>query len=363
MKAPVEPLVQVNNVSKRYGKRFAVDAVDLALARGEFFGLLGPSGCGKTTLLRMIGGFTIPDSGSIVIDGVDVTLWPPNKRPTNMVFQSYALFPHLNVHDNVGYGLRSAKTSGEKREQRIHVALALVKMEGFGARRTTDLSGGEKQRVALARALVMRPKVLLLDEPLGALDKRLRESMQVELRELQRELGITFLFVTHDQEEALSMSDRVGVMEKGRLLQVAPPRTLYDRPASRAVADFIGIMNFFDGRVVESSQAVLSVELAGRRVAVVQDGQVFQAGQRVTVAIRPEKITLMQAASGGILNGRLGAISYLGDRQHVQVAVPGIQAPVLVVAPAGGSVLRTGDEVALSWATEAPVILPVGRSP
>jgi spermidine/putrescine transport system ATP-binding protein/putrescine transport system ATP-binding protein len=354
----VEPQIKVNNVSKRYGKRFAVEAVDLSLRRGEFFGLLGPSGCGKTTLLRMIGGFTIPDSGTIVIDGVDVTQWPPNKRPTNMVFQSYALFPHLNVHDNVGYGLRSTKTSGEDREQRIAEALALVKLEGFGARRTTDLSGGEKQRVALARAFVMRPKVLLLDEPLGALDKRLRESMQVELRELQQELGITFLFVTHDQEEALSMSDRVGVMETGRLLQVAEPRTLYDRPASRAVADFIGIMNFFDGHIAQASRAGLSVALAGRRVAVAQDGDAFQTGQRVTVAIRPEKISLTQAASSGTLSGRLGTISYLGDRQHVQVIVPGIPAPVLVVAPTGASTLRTGDEAGLSWPADAPVILP-----
>jgi spermidine/putrescine transport system ATP-binding protein/putrescine transport system ATP-binding protein len=356
----MEPLIRVNNVSKHFGKRFAVDSVDLTLGRGEFFGLLGPSGCGKTTLLRMIGGFTLPDSGTVSIDGIDVTHWPPNKRPTNMVFQSYALFPHLSVHDNVGYGLRSAKTASGDRERRIHEALALVKLEGFGARRTTELSGGEKQRVALARALIMRPKVLLLDEPLGALDKRLRDSMQVELRELQQELGITFLFVTHDQEEALSMSDRIAVMEKGKLLQVAEPKVLYERPASRAVADFIGIMNFFDGRVAGLSTSSLSVELAGTHVAIPQEGlsRSYQPNERVVVAVRPEKITLSPGSGEAALKGRVAFISYLGDRQQLQVTIPGVTSTVVVVTPTGAPNLRTGDEVALGWPAEAAVVLP-----
>src|SRR5215831_1639877 len=242
--------LSIQNVSKRFGGTLAVDRVSLHIGKGEFFSLLGPSGCGKTTLLRMIGGFSFPDEGQIAIEGADVTWLPPNERPTNMVFQSYAIFPHLNVHDNIGYGLRSEGVAEKEREARIEEALQLIKLEGYGERRAQELSGGERQRVALARALIKRPKVLLLDEPLGALDKRLREAMQVELRELQRELKITFVFVTHDQEEALFLSDRIAVMEKGRILQVADPKTLYEAPASRKVAEFIGTMNVFEARVI-----------------------------------------------------------------------------------------------------------------
>ena len=288
-----EAFVRIENVTKRFGETRATDDVTLGIERGEFFSLLGPSGCGKTTLLRMIGGFALPDDGRVVLDGEDVTLLPPNKRPTNMVFQSYAIFPHLNVRDNIAYGLRTEKLSAAERGRRVDEALAMIRLTGYGARGAQELSGGERQRVALARALVKRPKVLLLDEPLGALDKRLREAMQIELRQLQRAVGITFIFVTHDQEEALSMSDRVAVMEKGRVLQCADPKTLYDRPASCAVASFIGTMNFFDGRVSAITTNAITVESAAlRRVDVPKSGLGFSPGDHLIVAIRPEKFTL-----------------------------------------------------------------------
>ena len=236
-----------------------VDNVSLEVPRGEFFALLGPSGCGKTTLLRMIAGFETPDSGTISIDGEMMNTVPPNLRPTNMVFQSYAIFPHLNVFDNIAYGLRKLKLPKEALRARVEAMLATVRLEGLGGRAADQLSGGQRQRVALARALVREPKILLLDEPLGALDKRLREAMQLELRAIQRKVGITFVLVTHDQEEALSLSDRVAVMEGGRILQVASPREIYERPGSRAVADFIGEINFFHATVKEMTGETATV--------------------------------------------------------------------------------------------------------
>src|SRR5258705_539304 len=310
--------IRIEGVSKRYGATLAVDEVSLSIGRGEFFSLLGPSGCGKTTLLRMIGGFTLPDDGSILLDGEDVTELPPNKRPSNMVFQSYAIFPHLNVRDNIAYGLRSEGVAPAERDARVAAALAMIKLEHYGERRAHQLSGGERQRVALARALVKRPKVLLLDEPLGALDKRLREAMQIELRELQREVGISFVFVTHDQEEALSMSDRVAVMEEGRILQIAEPRTLYEAPNSRAVADFIGTMNFFPGRVTATGNGMVTVEAAvfGRLDIPTRAGQAFAAGNPVLLAVRPEKLSLSRDARPGSVRARLAGAAYLGDRNQ-----------------------------------------------
>ncbi len=243
-----------------------MDAVELAIKHGEFFSLLGPSGCGKTTLLRMIAGFDYPSEGEIYIDGAPMSAVPPNKRPSNMVFQSYAIFPHLNVFDNIAYGLRKERLARAELSRRVNEALAMIKLEGFGKRRGDQLSGGQRQRVALARALILKPKVLLLDEPLGALDKRLREAMQIELRQLQKNVGITFVFVTHDQEEALSLSDRVAVMSGGKVLQIAPPRTLYEAPNCREVADFIGTMNFFDGTVTSYDDG-LSIECGAARYA------------------------------------------------------------------------------------------------
>ncbi len=280
-----DAFLRIDKVSKRFAEVTAVDAANIAIARGEFFSLLGPSGCGKTTLLRMIAGFEFPDEGAILIDGADVTDAPPNRRPTNMVFQSYAIFPHLNVFDNIAYGLRRERLARAALNARAEEALAMIKLEGFGARKADQLSGGQRQRVALARALVCRPKVLLLDEPLGALDKRLREAMQIELRQLQKAVGITFVFVTHDQEEALSMSDRIAVMSGGRVLQIAAPRTLYEAPSCREVADFIGTMNFFEGVVaaVEGGGIVVDAGAAGllRTAAAPDFAQV--TGTRVPV--------------------------------------------------------------------------------
>ena len=360
-----EDFVGIENVSKRFGATLAVDRVSLAIGRGEFFSLLGPSGCGKTTLLRMIGGFTVPDTGAIALDGEDITALPPNRRPTNMVFQSYAIFPHLNVRDNIAYGLRTEHLTAGERDARVDDALAMIRLEGYDNRRAHELSGGERQRVALARALVKRPKVLLLDEPLGALDKRLREAMQIELRQLQRELGITFIFVTHDQEEALSMSDRIAVMEKGRVLQVADPKTLYEAPATRGVADFIGTMNFFEGHMtgVIRGTATVETQALNRLNVTLRPDATFGTGARVLVAIRPERLSLSrEPPEGWSVPGRLIAAAYLGDRSQFQVRLEGESDPIIVSAQntATGDDRRfeTGEAVHVSWTADGPILLP-----
>jgi len=343
--------IHIANVSKRFGAVTAVDAAELSIRRGEFFSLLGPSGCGKTTLLRMIAGFEYPSEGAIFIDGQDITDAPPNKRPTNMVFQSYAIFPHLNVFDNIAYGLRRERLSRAELKRRVDEALAMIKLDKFGARRAHELSGGQRQRVALARALVRRPKVLLLDEPLGALDKRLREAMQLELRQLQKSVGITFVFVTHDQEEALSMSDRVAVMSGGVILQVASPRELYEAPNCREVADFIGEMNFFEGVVVAPG------EIVAPPLGRVKASTSAATGTRVLVALRPEKIVL--SAEHGIVTGTITAASYLGERSHYMVSVEGRAEPIAVAAQNASlqDGHAPGEIVHLSWAPEAMVVL------
>ncbi|HYM18048.1 MAG TPA: ABC transporter ATP-binding protein [Micropepsaceae bacterium] len=355
-----ENFLSVQNVSKRFGTTLAVDRISLQIGKGEFFSLLGPSGCGKTTLLRMIGGFSFPDEGSIAIEGADVTWLPPNERPTNMVFQSYAIFPHLNVHDNIGYGLRSEGVPQAERDARIKDVLRLIKLEGYGERRAQELSGGERQRVALARALIKRPKVLLLDEPLGALDKRLREAMQVELRELQRELKITFVFVTHDQEEALFLSDRIAVMEKGRILQIADPKTLYEQPNSRKVAEFIGTMNVFEARVtgIKAGNARLASPVLGEFTAPLRAGVNAAAGTTLLAAIRPEKFSLSREMSPRAIKGRIAAIAYLGDRDQFRVMAGGSTLTVSAHNLGGAnSALCVGDAVYLSCAPDAVVLL------
>jgi spermidine/putrescine ABC transporter ATP-binding subunit len=345
--------LSVQKVTKRFGDVAAVDAVDLEVPRGAFFALLGPSGCGKTTLLRMIAGFAQPDDGIIAIDGVAMNGVPAHQRPTNMVFQSYAIFPHLNVFDNVAYGLRKERLGAEALRARVEAMLATVRLEGLGARRADELSGGQRQRVALARALVRQPKILLLDEPLGALDKRLREAMQVELRALQKSLGITFLLVTHDQEEALSMADHVAVMSGGRILQLASPRELYERPNCREVADFIGQINFFhatvksiDGDTVTTNAGVLGLVTLPRA----NFGFAVAAGDHILLALRPERITLC----GGGVAGEIIAASFLGERSHYQVKIAGRSEPVFVAA----SGAAPQGPVTLGWAPEALIALP-----
>jgi spermidine/putrescine ABC transporter ATP-binding subunit len=346
--------LSIEHVSKRFGDVLAVDDADLAIHRGEFFSLLGPSGCGKTTLLRIIAGFEYPDAGEIYCEGVRLTDEPANLRPSNMVFQSYAIFPHLNVFDNIAYGLRRERLSRDELRRRVEDALAMIKLEGFGARHAGELSGGQRQRVALARALVRRPKMLLLDEPLGALDRRLREAMQIELRSLQKRLGITFVFVTHDQEEALSMSDRIAVMSDGRVLQVAAPRALYEAPNCREVADFIGEMNFFPGRIAARDGATARIDLAALGSFDVTAPQAV--GARVLIALRPEKIALSTAGT----KGSVSATAFLGERSHYFVKVDGLSEPIALTVQNSATTPghAVGDIVHLSWPAGALVVLP-----
>jgi len=345
--------LSVRNVSRRFADVAAVRDVTLEVPQGAFFALLGPSGCGKTTLLRMIAGFEQPDDGVIAIDGTAMNGVPANLRPTNMVFQSYAIFPHLNVFDNVAYGLRKAGLGKQELRARVEAMLATVRLEGLGSRGAGQLSGGQRQRVALARALVKQPKILLLDEPLGALDKRLREQMQLELRALQKSLGITFLLVTHDQEEALSMADHVAVMSGGRILQIASPRELYQRPNCREVADFIGEINFFHASVKEiaGDSVTCNAGLLGLiTVPRASFGFAVSAGEHVLLALRPERITL----AGGNVPGEIVAASFLGDRSHFHVTISGRSEPVFVASsgPAPEA------PVMLGWNPVDVIVLP-----
>ena len=358
--------IRIDAVSKHFGPVVAVDRVRMDISKGEFFSLLGPSGCGKTTLLRMLAGFETPTRGEIYLDGAAITQVPPHQRPTNMVFQSYAIFPHLNVLQNVAYGLRKEGLSRDELARRCGEALEMVKLDGFEKRRATELSGGQRQRVALARALVKRPKVLLLDEPLGALDKKLRGAMQLELRALQRSVGITFVFVTHDQEEALTMSDRIAVMARGSVLQTDNPRDLYERPQSVEVADFIGEMNFFDARVTaaDGGSARLGVDGLGE-LAISTTRDFVRKGAAIKVALRPEKLHLHVAAPGDGLRavrGRVSAAAYLGDRSHFYVELPGLTTPVSVAAQNVDESLaehrEARSELWLSWLDESLVVLP-----
>ncbi|MCA9937743.1 MAG: ABC transporter ATP-binding protein [Anaerolineales bacterium] len=283
--------VELQNVSKQFGDVLAVDHVSLQIADGTFFSLLGPSGCGKTTTLRMIAGFEQPTQGEILIQGQAVAGIPAYRRPVNTVFQNYALFPHMTVAANIAFGLEMSRTPRAEITRRVGEALELVRLPNLGDRKPTQLSGGQQQRVALARALVNRPKVLLLDEPLGALDLKLRKAMQLELKHIQEEVGITFIYVTHDQEEALTMSDAIAVMSDGVVRQVGAPRDIYERPANRFVADFIGETNFLEGEIVAGGEKAV-VRVGGALVRGVAEGRTTRRDQPVTVAIRPEKINL-----------------------------------------------------------------------
>ena len=314
------PLLRIEGVVKKFGSFRAVDGVSLDIAAGEFFALLGPSGCGKTTLLRMLAGFETPDEGRILLNGKDIAHVLPHERPLNMMFQNYALFPHLSVRDNIAFGLRRAAMARSDIAVRVAEMVALVRLEGLEKRKPDQLSGGQRQRVALARSLARRPQVLLLDEPLAALDKKLRESTQLELMELQRRLGMTFVIVTHDQEEAMTVAGRIGVMDAGRLDQVAPPRELYEAPISRWIAEFIGDVNLFDGQVESRDQNHLTVATRDAGPLVVAEPRQGVAKAVVSVAIRPEKVRLSRAPESDAkdtrpinrLEGVVTDISYLG---------------------------------------------------
>jgi spermidine/putrescine transport system ATP-binding protein/putrescine transport system ATP-binding protein len=317
-----ENIIEIRNVTKRFGNLAAVDDVSLNIHKGEFFVLLGPSGCGKTTLLRMLAGFELPTAGQILIDGQDMSLVPPNKRPVNMVFQSYAVFPHMSVTDNVGYGLKIARTPQAEIRDRVEEALSLVQLGGLGERMPDQLSGGQRQRVALARSLVMKPKVLLLDEPLSALDAKLRAQMQFELADIQDKVGITFITVTHDQDEALSLATRIAVMNKGQIAQLASCSDIYEYPANRFVADFIGSVNIFEGRMIidQPDRAEILCPELGR--VYLNHGVTGPHGGELWVAIRPEKITLCKQGQGtpkdspegtNRAEGVIRGMSYLGD--------------------------------------------------
>ena len=345
--------VRMTGVSKAYNQTTIVDNVDLEVGAGEFFSILGPSGCGKTTTLRMLAGFLTPDEGTIELQGVDVTAVPPYRRDVNTVFQSYALFGHLNVADNVAFGLKRKRVGKSEIRRRVGEALDMVSLIDRAGSKPADLSGGQRQRVALARALINMPKLLLLDEPLGALDLQLRRQMQVELKRIQREVGITFIYVTHDQEEALSMSDRIAVMKEGRLEQIGNPREIYDRPATAYIAKFIGTSN------------VLSAQSTGGDV-LLDDGtriaRVTVADDPVTaVSIRPEKLAINAPnATGPRLGGTVQDVSYLGVTTHYQVDIAGGMHLSVVEANHGGArhdLPSVGDQIEVSWHEEDAVLL------
>ncbi|HSW42250.1 MAG TPA: ABC transporter ATP-binding protein [Patescibacteria group bacterium] len=352
--------VRLVDVVKKFGDVAAVDHVDLEVRDGEFFSLLGPSGCGKTTTLRMIGGFEEPTSGLIELHGQDVTWLPPYRRNVNTVFQNYALFPHLTIYENVAFGLRRRKVKDGEIKRRVGEMLALVELAGFEKRKPSQVSGGQAQRIALARALINRPSVLLLDEPLGALDLKLRRQMQLELKRIQHEVGITFIYVTHDQEEAMTMSDRIAVMNRGRYEQLADPETLYERPATRFVAGFLGISNLLRGTVVERSDRHDSVRLDEGVVVRVPAGTSI-ASSSIEVGVRPEKIRMYgldrEPSTGlNVLAGTVRDASYLGvSTQYVVETRRGGRLTVYeqnVERTLHGSLYRPGDDVRLAWSPD-----------
>jgi putrescine transport system ATP-binding protein len=308
------PRVEAVGLTKTFGRTLAVDDVSFTVAGGELFSLLGPSGCGKTTLLRMLAGLEVPDVGQLLIDGRDITAVPAFQRPVNMMFQRYALFPHMNVFDNVAYGLRRAGLRRAELRSRVVELLTLVRLDGLANRRPDQLSGGQQQRVALARALARRPQLLLLDEPLAALDRRLRESTALELKRLQRETDTTFIMVTHDQDEAMTLSTRVGVMFDGRIRQIAPPRVVYEHPADRRVAEFIGDANFIEASVVRVAEREAVLDAGGKRFVVSADDVPLPPGTPVTIGIRPERMSVLTdpPARNG-LRASIEAVLYHGD--------------------------------------------------
>ena len=358
----VRPLVRFDDVSKRFGAFTAVDQVTLDIHAGEFFALLGPSGCGKTTLLRMLAGFETPSEGRVLLDGEDLSDVPPYRRPVNMMFQSYALFPHLTVAGNVAFGLKQDGVPGGEIETRVAEMLSLVRLEGLERRKPHELSGGQRQRVALARALVKRPKVLLLDEPLAALDRQLRENTRFELMHLQANLGLTFIIVTHDREEAMTLASRVAVMDHGRIMQVATPSEIYEQPRSRFVAEFIGDVNLIEGTLAAIEPGRASLDSAAGRLAAAEPGDA-KTGQQVWLAVRPEKVRISSGRpdhAANCVGGRVVDVGYLGDvsTYHVRLGsglmmkATAANLTRMIERPIGPD-----DEVWLSWPPEAAVVL------
>ena len=364
------PDIRFVGVSKWFGDVVAVDKIDLSVERGAFFSFLGPSGCGKTTSLRLIAGFDQPTEGDVFISGTSVVGIPSHKRPVNMVFQNYALFPHMNVADNIAYGLRQRNPKPPKQEiaKRVDETLELVRLSGFGKRKSWELSGGQQQRVVLARALINHPTVLLLDEPLAALDRKLRREMQMELQTLQREVGITFILVTHDQEEALSMSDRICIMREGQIIQSGSPRELYDEPVNRYVADFVGKTNFFNGKVVTANKSSISInsESCAVLVGVKSKGAPTpKIGSNACVAVRPEMISISAADEKDnhadiAIKGHVKNRIFLGEHSEYLIVTEGF-GDVLVLSPktneSNRRIFAPGDHVSISWMPEAVLVL------
>ncbi len=350
-------LLEIIAASKRFATVAAVDRVSLSVGEGEFFALLGPSGCGKTTLLRLIAGFERPDSGRILIDGVEMNAVPPYARPVNMMFQSYALFPHLDVAGNIAFGLRQERMERRRREARVAEMLALVQMSEFARRRPHELSGGQKQRVALARALAKMPKLLLLDEPLAALDRKLREETRLELTGIQARLGTAFLVVTHDQDEALGLAQRVAVMHQGRLVQSGPPSEIYERPNSRFVADFVGAVNLFEGELVAGFNA-LGLAVGGEPPIPLPEPLDLPAGTRVMLALRPEKLRLSaEHPDGFALAASVASVGYQGGQSTIHLAGPAGLKLRAHLPSAAAARFAVGAAVWASWSPQDAVVL------
>jgi putrescine transport system ATP-binding protein len=353
-------LLEIAGVSKAFGAIVAVDGINLAVGRGELFALLGPSGCGKTTLLRMIAGFETPDRGRIAVDGVDVTAMPPYRRPVNMMFQSYALFPHMDVAANIAFGLRQQRMSRRRIGERVAEMLALVQMQEYARRRPHQLSGGQQQRVALARALAKMPRLLLLDEPLAALDRKLRDETRCELVGIQERIGTTFLVVTHDQEEALGMASRVAVMNAGRLMQIGAPAEIYERPNSRFVAGFVGEVNLFDGVASVARSGCPVLHCAGIAAPIPLPAAVeLPPGSRLTLAVRPEKLLLSRERPGGFaLTARVAAIDYRGPVSVLRLEASSARGLTARLASLKAARFARDDRVWVQWQPGDAVVLP-----